>query len=220
MAIKRKDHENLSDETIQRVIDGLAATPPMKKKDAYELLNIAANPTRLTKIIEEFLEGKARDKRLREANRGKPAQKHEIKYAIEEYLIGTPIAEIARTLYRNSGFVNTIIQNVGVPTRGVGENYMNYSPLPEQCLAEEFNPLEIAWTSKYSSPCIIEKLVSKSSDGEANVYKIYVLEPYDEPEVRYVRNIGTAGFWAYQPAYELGKLDHLRQYGVDVTKRV
>lgn len=220
MAVRKKDGENLTDAAIDKVIEGLAATPPMKKKDAYEILNISANPTRLQKIIDERLESIARDKKFRELNRGKPAQNHEIKRIIEEYLDGTPIAEIAKNLYRNSGFVKSIIQKVGVPTRGVGEDYTNYSPLPDQCISEEFTPGEVAWASKYSGPCIIEKFVSKSSDNEANVYQIYVLEPFEEPEVNYIRNVGKSGFYAYQPAYELGKLDHLKQYGVDVTKKV
>jgi hypothetical protein len=220
LAIKRKDHENLTDTAIQKVINGFAATPPMKKKDAYEILNISANPTRLQKIIDEYLEQKERDKKFREANRGKAAQPHEIKRIIEEYLDRTPIADIAKGLYRNSAFVKAIIHKVGVPTRGVGEDYVNYSPLPDQCLADEFEIGSVAWSSKYAGPCIIEKEVSPSKDGEAKVYRIYVLQPYEEPEVNYVRNVGKPGFYAHQPAYELGKLDHLKQYGVDVTKKV
>lgn len=218
--VKRKDHENLTDKAIQFVIDGLAASPPMTKKAAYEHLNINPNPTRLQKIIDEYLETKAREKKFRDANRGKAAQPHEIKVIIEQYLEGEPIADIAKQLYRNSSFVKSIIQNVGVPTRGVGEDYLHYSPLPEQCVASEFNAGEVAWSSKYAGPCIVEKYVSRSVDGLANVYQVFVLEPYEEPEVRYVRNVGKAGFYAYQPAYELGKLDHLKQYGVDVTRKV
>ena len=218
--VKKKDHENLSDANIEKVIKLLEAQPPITKKEACEILNISYNTTRLAKIIEQFKEEKARNKKLRDANRGKPAQPHEIKYAIEQYLDGTPTGEIANSLFRNPGFVKAIIQKVGVPTRGVGEDYTNYSPLPEQCVSDTFEAGETAWSSKYSGPCIIDKEVSQSVDGEAKVYRIYVLEPFEEPEERYVRNIGKSGFYAHQPAYELGKLDHLKQYGVDISKRV
>lgn len=216
--VKRKEHENLSDSNIEKIISLLNGTPPITKKDACAMLNIAYNTTRLQKIIEEYLTKKARDKKLREANRGKPAQMHEIKYSIEQYLQGTPVGEIAADLYRGNSFVKKIIADVGVPSRGVGENYTNYSPLPDQCISDTFEPKETAWSSKYMAPCIIQKEVGASVDGEAKVYQIYVLEPYEEPEVKYFANVGLAGFYANQPAYELGKLSHLEKYGVDVRK--
>jgi hypothetical protein len=218
--VKRKDHENLTDSNVEKVIKALSDIPPISKKEACKRLNITYNTTRLQKIIDEFKEQKALDKRLREANRGKPAQEHEIKYAIEQYLAGTPIADIANSLYRNGSFVKNIINEVGVPTRGVGEDYTNYSPLPDRCVADKFDINEIAWSSKYSAPCVIDKEMPKPTiDGEAKLYRIFVFEPYEEPKERYVRNFGQSGFYAHQPAYELGKLEHLKQYGVDIHKR-
>lgn len=219
-AVKRKDHENLTDSNIEKVIAGLNATPPITKKQACIDLNITYNTTRLARIIEEYQESKARDKKLRDANRGKPAQNHEIKYTIEQYLEGTPMGEIANSLYRNNAFVKKIIEDVGVPTRGVGETYMDYNPLPEQCIADSFDPEEYAWSSKYSAPCIIDKEISRSVDNESKVYRIYVLEPYEEPAEMYFKKVGKAGFYANQPAHELGKLDHLKQYGIDIGKRI
>lgn len=220
--VKRKDHENLSDENIQKVIEALRATPPITKTEACKRLNITYNPKRLDKIIEEFEETKAREKKLRDANRGKAAQPHEIKYVIEQYIKGEPLGEIAKQLYRPSSFVSSIIQKVGVPTRGVGEDYINYSPLPDSCIADTFQPDEIAWSAKYRAPCLVIKQCGKTVDDESNVYRIYVIEPYEEPEFKW--NLGSVGslqgFFAHQPAYELGKLDHLKQYGVDVTKMV
>ena len=218
--VKRKDHENLSDSNIEKVIGLLNASPPITKKDACSILNITYNTTRLNKIIDEYLDQKERDKKMREANRGKPRQNHEIKYVIEQYLDGAPIGEIADRLYRNSAFVKSIIHDVGVPTRGVGEDYINYSPLPDNCISDTFEAGEMAWSAKYRAHCIIDKQHGMSADGESKVYQIYVIEPFEEPEIMYFRNVNWGGFHAYQCAYELGKLDHLKQYGVDVMKRV
>jgi hypothetical protein len=218
--VKRKEHENLSDANIEKVMAGLNGTPPITKKDACAILNISYNTTRLQKIIDEYLHKKELDKKLRAANRGKPAQAHEIKFVIEQYLDGIPIGDIANDLYRNNSFVKDIITMVGVPTRGVGEDYTNYSPLPDRCVSSSFENGETAWSSKYMAPCIIIKEVSMSVDGEAKVYRIYVREPDIEPEVKYFSNVGKAGFYAHQPAYELGKLEHLKQYGVDMSRKV
>jgi hypothetical protein len=57
--IKVKEHENLSEANIKRVIELLEAEKPIPKKDAYAILNISPNPTRLAKIIENYKEEKA-----------------------------------------------------------------------------------------------------------------------------------------------------------------
>lgn len=31
-------------------------------------------------------------------------------------------------------------------------------------------------------------------------------------------NVGTGGFSAFQLAYDLGKLEHLKEYGVDLSR--
>jgi len=54
--VKAKEHENLSEANIKKVIELLEAEKPITKKEACEVLNISYNTTRLSKIIEEFKE--------------------------------------------------------------------------------------------------------------------------------------------------------------------
>ena len=52
--VKRKAHENLTDDNISRVISFLRQDNPITKKEACELLNIRYNTTRLQNIIDDF----------------------------------------------------------------------------------------------------------------------------------------------------------------------
>lgn len=218
--VKAKEGENLSPANVERVIAMLEALKPISKKDACAALNIAYNTTRLTRIIEEYKEQKALDAKRRAANKGKPAAEHEVKDVINEYLSGESVTEIANRLYRPTSFVRNIIENVGVPQRISGENYRHFSPLPEQCISETFSPKELAWSCKHGAACIIEKAMGKTKDGVANLYRIFVFEPFEEPEKRYANFSGSgAGFYSTQPAYDLGRLDHLKQYGIDLERK-
>lgn len=216
--VKVKAGENLTDAYIERVIKLLEQPKPITKKEACEVLNISYNTTRLATIIENFKNRKALDEKRRAANRGKAASPDEIKSVITEYLNNVSVSEIADSLYRSTTFVRNIIETVGVPQRGVGENYFDFSQLPEQCVSDEFSINEVAWSARYQSPCIIDKLVGKTKDALANVYRIYVIEPFEAPDKLYVKNWGQPGFYSSQPAYELGSLKHLKQYGVEVER--
>lgn len=216
--VKAKEHEKLTDANIERVIKLLEQPKPITKKEACEVLNISYNTTRLATIIENHKSRMAMDQKRRAANRGKPASPEEIKAVIIDYLRGSSVSDIADSLYRSTTFVRNIIETVGVPQRGVGENYFQFSPLPEQCVSDEFKINEVAWSARHQAPCIIDKAQGKTKDGEANLYRVYVLEPFEAPEKLYVKSWGQPGFYSSQPAYELGKLEHLKNYGVDVER--
>lgn len=218
--VKIKVGEKLTDANIERVIKLLEQPKPITKKEACEVLNISYNPTRLGTIIENHKNRKALDEKRRAANRGKPASPEEIKSVITEYLNGSTVSDIADGLYRSTTFVRNIIETVGVPQRGVGENYFEYSPLPEQCVSDSFNAGEIAWSARHQAPCIIDKAVGKTKDGVANLYRVYVIEPFEAPDKLFVRSWGTPGHYSTQPAYELGRLEHLRQYGVEPERNL
>ena len=216
--VKVKEGENLSDSNIERVIKLLEDTKPISKKEACQILNISYNTTRLSNIIEQFKARKEMISKRRAANRGKPASPEEIKTVIKEYIGGATVSDIAGELFRSTTFVRDIIERVGVPQRGVGENYFNFSPLPEQCVAEEFEVGETAWSARHQSPCVIDKALGKTKDGVANLYRVYVIEPFEAPEKLFLATWGQPGSYATQPAYELGKLDHLKEYGIDLAK--
>lgn len=216
--VKVKVGEKLTNDNIERVIKLLNQPKPITKKEACEVLNISYNTSRLATIIENYQSRQESDSKRRAANRGKPASPDEIKSLINGYLTGDTVSDLANELYRSTTFVRNIIETVGVPQRGVGEDYFNFSPLPEQCISDSFELNEIAWSARYQGPCIIDKAAGKTKDGLANLYRVYVIEPFEAPDKIYVRSWGTPGAYSYEPAFELGRLEHLRQYGVNVER--
>lgn len=221
--VKKKDHEKLDFDNIEKVISLLEQAKPITKKEACERLNIAYSTARLAKIIEEHKHQKAVDEKRRAANRGKPASDFEIRQIIESYLEGDSIQAISQSLYRSTQFVRNIIDSVGVPQRKAGQTYAKFEPLPEQCISDKFEPGEIVWSSKYQATAEILKEVGKTVDDISNVYKIYVLEKIEEDcpfknAINAPSIDGVGGFYANQPAYDLGKLSHLTKFGVNVRK--
>lgn len=215
--VKAKEHENLTEGNIKKVIELLNAEKPISKKEACEILNISYNTTRLTKIIESYIEEEAELTRRRAANRGKPATPYEIQTVIEGYLDGDSIAEIARRLYRSSGFVKEIIDTIGVPQKNANGSYWMPSLIPEQCLKEEYSPGEVVWNSKRNSMCIIREQ-KKASDPDNNYYQVYIIDPIENTEGILFRLDGYGGYYDGAYAYDLASLDHLKQYGVDVYR--
>lgn len=226
--IKKKDSENLSDTNIQKVIDLLSGTSPISKKEACSILNIAYNTTRLQRIIDDFLETKAYRQKRRSQNRGKAATREEVADAVTRFLSGDPISEIAAGLYRSPGFVKSIIEKVGVPQKEEGR----YDYLPEECVGTSFEKGEIVWSAKYHGPAIIRQELSVDYQAEkpgykdvnyenkygCKAYNIWVIEKVDDDySERWTTSTG-GGFSATQLAYDLGKLTHLKEYGVDLSR--
>lgn len=198
-SVKVKESEDLSPANIERVIVALKAEKPITKKQACEMLRISYNVSRLQTIIDNFLDKKKHEEEQRAKKRYKPATDAEVSYAIESYLRGDSVAQIARTLYRSDQFVNNILSRVGVPKRTTGSSYFNPELLPEECVKTEFNPGEKVYSARYDSLATIRYKVQESYGR--NVYSIYL---EDEKWQQF----------AYQPAEELGSLEHLKQYGV------
>lgn len=192
------------------------------------MLNIAYNTTRLQRIIDDY-EDKVEYRELRKKqNRGRGASDAEIREAVERYLSGESLAEIASGLFRSSGFVRSLIERVGVPsaTRESG-----IAILPESCIAESFSPGEIVWSAVYQKPARIEHELSIDHQAEragfidvnyedkygSKCYSIYVMEDVRDDTERWA-NVETGGYFAYSLAYDLGKLSHLEKYGVDLSR--
>jgi hypothetical protein len=211
--VKKKDGEKLTDVNIEKVIEGLQQSKPITKKAACQILNISYNPARLTKIIEEYTETKALRKRLRESKRVKAAEKHEITEVIVGYLDGRAVSDIAEGLYRPVSFVKGIVERVGVPQR-ISLDYFHPPVLPEQCIKEEFEVGEIVWSTRHQAPAIIRKEVPSK---DYKCYQIYVIEEIEE-ESPYINLTGYAGRYAYQAVFDLGSLEHLKEYDIDIYK--
>ena len=226
--LKKKDHENLSEANIQKVINLLNDKTPISKKEACSILNIAYNTTRLQRIIDDY-EDKVSYRELRKKqNRGRAATSTEISEAVERFLAGDSIAEIASGLFRSPAFVKGIIERVGVPQKQEGA--VDY--LPDECCTEEFAEGDLVWSARYHSPAIIEKEMSVNYQAEnlgftdvnyekkydSKCYAIWVLQSHDEDADDLWARVKTGGFNAYSLAYDLGKLEHLQQYGVSISR--
>ena len=226
--VKKKDHENLSESNISKVIDLLNGKQPISKKVACDMLNIAYNTTRLQRIIDDY-QDKVEYRALRKKqNRGRAASDAEIREAVERYLSGDSIAEIAAGLFRSSGFVRSLIDRVGVPAAS-SESGTAY--LPETCVAEDFSPGEIVWSAVYNKPARVDYELSVDYQAEragfidvnyeekygSKCYAIYIMEEVREDAERWA-NVESGGYAAYSLAYDLGKLSHLEKYGVDLSR--
>lgn len=223
--VKKKSYENLTDANIERVIALLNPTSStvkaITKKEACEILNIAYNTTRLTKVLEDYNERKNYTTRRKAINKGKAATPGEIKEAITFYLQGDTVSDISKGLYRSASFVKAILERIGVPQRPASlEDRLQNAYLPEECVAEEFSEKEIVWSAAHHAPAEIK---GRLDDAKyiplygVPCYAIYIPEKVDSSESSY-SNTEVGGFNAYSPAYDLGKLEHLLGYGVDLTR--
>ena len=226
--LKRRDHENLSDTNIRKVIDLLNGQAPISKKEACSILNIAYNTTRLQRIIDDFEETQAYREKRKLQNKGKAATKDEVADAVTRFLSGDPISDIASGLYRSAGFIKAIIERVGVPQKQEGV----YDYLPEECVAEDFTIGEIVWSAKYHGPAIIRAELSVDYQAErpgyrdvnyekkygTKAYNIWVIEKVDDDYSDRWTTATGGGFSSTQLAYDLGKLSHLEQYGIDLSR--
>jgi hypothetical protein len=216
--VKAKQHENLSEINVKRVIELLEAEKPISKKDACQILNITYNTTRLSRIIEEYKESLATQARRRAANRGKPASPGEIQTVIEAHLAGESLSDISKRIFRPTSFVKEVIEKVGVPQKGVGADYTTVGIIPEQCVRESFEKGQIVWHARRHCMAIVREQQHNVSDKTHNYYQVYVIEPIEEVSPFYPQYQGYGGFYDGAYAYDLGSLDHLKQYGVDVYR--
>ena len=233
--LKKKSHEKLTAQNIQHVISLLnptsSQTKPITKREACSILNISYNTTRLDKIIQDYHEQKEYRSRRVSQNRGRPARPDEIQDIVKEYLSGENVSNIAKGLYRSPAFVKSLLEKIGVPQRPTkveGRKQEYY--LPEQCVADDFEKGEIVWSATHHAPAVIDKKLTKEhQDSRAGLqtvdyvskygsdcYSIYVRQKPNTEDMWEMPE--TGGFYAFSLGYDLGKLKHLEEYGVDLQK--
>ena len=232
--VKKKSHEKLTQQNIQHVINLLnptdSSTKAITKREACSILNISYNTTRLNKIIEDFHEQKEYRARRVSQNRGRAARPDEIQDIIKEYLSGENVSNIAKGLYRSPAFVKSILEKIGVPQRPTRtEDRMQEYFLPEECVAEDFEVGEIVWSANHHAPAVIDKKLSVEYQNSkpglqtvdytamygADCYSIHVRQKASgEADLWDIPDVG--GFYAFALAYDLGKLTHLEQYGINL----
>lgn len=200
MARKANEDERLDDIHMLKVIAGLEAEKPITKKDACAILNISYNTARLDRLIESFKTKRAQDAKRRADKRGKPATPEEVSLIVTEYLEGKPIDGIAKMIYRGSTFVKSVVEKYGVPERGTSPDYFKPKLIPDKAMREEFKVGEHVYSARYDSMATIRAEIPHK-DGK--VYRIWL---EDERWSQF----------AYQPAWELASLQHLRDAGITI----
>lgn len=194
MARKSNDDERLDDASIERAIKYLEE-PKATKKNACAILNIAYNTSRLDKLIENYKAKKEADAKRRAEKRGTPATPQEVSFIVTEYLAGSPIDYISKTLYRGTTFINSVLEEYHVPKRQSTTNYFKPELIVDEAIRDSFKDNEIVYSARYNCLARIIKLYSPG------VYSIMV-------------KAGEDTYHAYQPVWELASLDHLREKGI------
>jgi hypothetical protein len=198
------EDELMTDANIARVIRLLEpaeeGAKPITKKDACQILGMSYNTTRLGTIIQQYKDRQAREKRFRAEKRGKPLSVDELHYIIQEYLSGEPIDGISKGIHRSAGFVKQVLETHAVPIRVPGHSYFSPQLIPEGAVRDRFKVGEVVYSARYDT---LAQITSEKQD----------------PKHGWIYSMWLRGNWqqsAYQPAYELASLEHLRELGVKV----
>lgn len=199
------EEELMTEANIIRVIKLLEPTEegakPITKKDACQILGMAYNTTRLGTIIEDFKKKQARNAERRAALRGKPATKEDVIFVISEYLGGETVDAISKMTYRSPGFIKNILEANAVPIRIPGSTYFNPELVPEGAMRDRFKEGEVVYSTRYDSLARID--LEQKTEKYGYIYRVWLLSE------KWLQS-------AYQEAYELASLEHLRQLGVRI----
>lgn len=204
--VKTKEHENLSDINVRKVIGLLETETPITKKDACIILNIAYNTTRLATIIENYKLDQQNNKEQRAKRRGKAPTIDEITTIITSYLEGDPIYKIADRVYRSAMFVKNMLHSYNIPIKIPGATYWTDVPvIPEDSMREEFKVGDIVYSARYHGLALIKSIFVDFK--KQVVYSLFILDEDGQ-------------FRAYQPAYELASLEHLKPLGINFKRKI
>ena len=216
MAVRKKREEKLSETNINKVIELLAAEKPITKKEACEILHIAYNTTRLSKIIADHNETIEFRARRKAQNKGKGVTEVEKVSIVKHYLNGAVVSDIAKALYRSPAFIKAVIERMGVPQKLPDTDYkgIKEAMIPEPCVSEEFTAGERVWSAQGTCIAVVKREITKSHNFDKHGSKCYLLWEIEmaECESPYFGLMKDAGHFAPRLAYNIGSLKHLQQY--------
>lgn len=192
--------ERLEPANMERVIEALEAEKPITKTAACAMLNIAYNTARLDKLIVAYKEKKELDAQRRKAKRGTPASIDEVGYMVVAYLEGATIDSISKGIYRGADFVKRVLEDNFVPLRKAPHDYFKPEIIPDGAVRERFAIGEKVYSVRYDSLAVIR---AESTHKDGFVYRVW-LDSESTQE------------FAYQPAWELASLQHLRDKGITI----
>ena len=196
------EEEKMTDSNLSRVIRLLEpeeGKKPITKKEACQILGMAYNTTRLGTILEEFKERQRRNAEQRAKLRGKPVTKEEKIFIIQEYISGNTIDSITKSTYRGIAIIKNVLEEYSVPLRVPGQTYFNPQLIPDGAMRDKFQIGETVWSSRY---CSLAKIYNEKLDPKHGyIYHMWLI---DDKWKQY----------CWQPAYELGSLEKIRELGV------
>tara|TARA_Y100000758_G_scaffold293032_1_gene248774 strand:+ start:138 stop:863 length:726 start_codon:yes stop_codon:yes gene_type:complete len=235
-SVKKKDYEKLSDTNIQETLELLESGTPFTKKEACLKLNISYNTSRLKNILADYQDKIDFREKRKSQNRGKPAAPYEITETIVLYLNQEPISSIASSLFRSPSFIKGILNKVGVPEIPTKENrsrvyHHKFAFLPDVMIGTIFEPNEWAWSAKHHGLVKVKNEIDMEYQNKpgyltirdyekihgSKLYDIIVAHKGDFSKT-YFPNVKMGGTYDISLAYDLGKLDHFKDYGVDVER--
>jgi hypothetical protein len=190
--------ERLDALNMERVIAALNSEKPITKTAACAMLNIAYNTTRLDKLINSFLEKKAQDAARRKAKRGTPASPDEVSHIVTEYLEGATIDALSKAVYRGPEFIKRVLESNDITLRAASHDYFHPELIPDGAVRTEFKIGERVYSARYDS---IAEIRGEVPHKDGKVYRVW-LDAQEEN--------------AYQPAWELASLQHLRDKGISI----
>jgi len=202
--VKKRDYEKLDDSTVGRVVSLLEQEKPITKKVACQTLNISYNTGRLSRIIQEYKDKIEFTKKRFAANKGQPFSDLEVKEMVVDYLNGVSIAEIAKSLYRSIHMLKRKLSELSLPERTKSPTYHKPDMLPDEAVSETFEIGEIVWSSRYNAVAEIRQLWGINKFD--NAYMIFVFGKHNQ--------------FAYQPWWELGKLEVVERLNIETEKFV
>lgn len=167
------------------------------KKAACEALGIAYNTKRLDKLMDEHFRRQEVDKTMRAKKRKTAVSDSEVASWITDYLNGAGFEELSSSYYRSANVIRYHLEKHGALLRQPKVEKLKPAELPEQCIAEDFEIGQYVWSAAYN--CMAQ-VVGKYKDA----FRIQVLG-------------NGVQEYSYQPAYELGNLQHLEKLGVNLA---
>jgi hypothetical protein len=188
--IRKKAGEQLSEQSIERVISLLEQEKPITKKSACEILNISYNTTRLNKIITEYKSTVSRRVELRKKFRNKPLEKDDIKLIISSYLDGISLADIADNIFRSIALIKRTLIKYRIPLRDSNITYWNPVEVPVEAMMDDYSKGDLVYSARYNQASEIIKEYKKG------MYRIWLYKDMQ---------------FAYQPYYELSDLREVQK---------
>lgn len=179
--IRQQDGEDFSSTKIEEVISLLESEKPVTKKVACEMLGMAYNTARLTKIIDEYKEQQAYNEKRRKELRKQPLTKEDIAYIVSSYLEEPNLSIIAETTHRSTTVIKRVLAKYNIPLRSSSTTYFNPVFLEDNAIALDYAKDDLVYSARYDEPAYISKL---TQDGVYRVWLIkteqYSLQPYWE----------------------------------------